>query len=87
MVEGGSRVATAFLRARAVDRIVCFVACALLGEGIPTVGPLGITTVDRAIRLTGVTVDRAGDDLVIAGHPAYEATEGEEEESHVHRHH
>jgi diaminohydroxyphosphoribosylaminopyrimidine deaminase/5-amino-6-(5-phosphoribosylamino)uracil reductase len=68
LVEGGGTVAAAALRARVVDRVVLFVAPAVLGgDGVPAVGPLGLRRAARALRLEHVAVGRAGDDLVIEG--------------------
>jgi diaminohydroxyphosphoribosylaminopyrimidine deaminase/5-amino-6-(5-phosphoribosylamino)uracil reductase len=68
LVEGGGAVAAAALRARVVDRAVLFVAPAVLGaEGVPAVGPLGLRRAAQALRLEGVAVGRAGDDLVVEG--------------------
>jgi len=74
LVEGGGTVAAAFLRARAVDRLVLFLAPRLLGgDGVPAVGRLGVARVRDAVAVTGLAVARVGDDLVLEGrirHPA-----------------
>lgn len=63
MVEGGSRVAASFLRERAVDRIACFVAPRILGEGIPSVAGLdtdavaGLDTVAGLDAVAGLEPD------------------------------
>lgn len=71
LVEGGSQIATSFLRARAVDRVTLFIAPKLMGDGLPSIGNLGVMDVDESIMLRDVTVERAGDDLVVAGYPVY----------------
>jgi diaminohydroxyphosphoribosylaminopyrimidine deaminase/5-amino-6-(5-phosphoribosylamino)uracil reductase len=64
-------VATALLRARAVDRVVCFVAPVVLGAGIDAVGDLNVLRVPDGIRLRDTTVERVGEDVMIAGTPVY----------------
>jgi diaminohydroxyphosphoribosylaminopyrimidine deaminase/5-amino-6-(5-phosphoribosylamino)uracil reductase len=68
LVEGGATVAADALRARAVDRLVLFVApCLVGGDGIPAIGPLGVRRVARALAVQDLAVARVGDDLVLEG--------------------
>jgi len=57
-LEGGPRLAAAFLAADLVDEVVAYVAPMLLGSGRSAIGDLGITTVSEALHLpvTDVTV-------------------------------
>lgn len=57
-LEGGPRVAAAFLQRGLVDEVVVYVAPMLLGAGANAVGDLGITTIAEALplRVTDVTV-------------------------------
>ena len=57
-LEGGARLAAAFLKAGLIDEIVVYVAPLLLGAGRSAVADLGITTLDEAFRpvVTDVTV-------------------------------
>lgn len=48
MVEGGAKIAAAFLRAQLVDEIVIYLAPSFLGRGIATLDDLGINTLDEA---------------------------------------
>ncbi|MGV1035663.1 MAG: bifunctional diaminohydroxyphosphoribosylaminopyrimidine deaminase/5-amino-6-(5-phosphoribosylamino)uracil reductase RibD [Candidatus Nanopelagicales bacterium] len=48
LLEGGPTLATAFLRADLVDRLIWYVAPKLLGAGRPAVGELGIESVSDA---------------------------------------
>ena len=48
MVEGGSRVAGAFLKAGLVDELILYLAPTLLGAGVPALGDLGIGTLSQA---------------------------------------
>ena len=68
LVEGGGTVAAEALRARAVDRLVLFLAPALLGaDGVPAIGPLGLGRASAAVRLEGLAVGHVGPDLVLEG--------------------
>ncbi|WP_427017282.1 bifunctional diaminohydroxyphosphoribosylaminopyrimidine deaminase/5-amino-6-(5-phosphoribosylamino)uracil reductase RibD [Pseudarthrobacter sp. P1] len=48
MVEGGSRVAAAFLAADLVDQLVIYLAPTLIGTGLPALADLGIGTLSQA---------------------------------------
>lgn len=71
MVEGGSRVATSFLREGAVDRIACFVAPRILGAGVPSIADLELDDLSRAIDLRNTRVEQLGGDFLITGTPGY----------------
>ncbi len=67
LVEGGPRLATAFLRAGVVDRVHAYLAPVLLGAGTPSVQDLGVATLAEALRLrTGDVVPLGPDVLVVA---------------------
>lgn len=63
LLEGGPTVAAAFWRAGLVDRLVAYLAPALLGSGPAAVGDLGIVTMDEAARLRLDDVTRVGADV------------------------
>ena len=69
LLEGGPTLAGAFLRAGLVDRVIGFVAPALLGAGLTALGDAGVGTIDQAIRLRLVDVTRLGDDLRLTMEP------------------
>ena len=71
MVEGGSRVATSFLRERAVDRIACFVAPRILGAGVPSIADLELDDLSKAIDLHDTRVEQLDGDFLITGTPGY----------------
>lgn len=56
LVEGGARLAAGFLRCRLVDRVVAYLAPALLGAGAPVIGDFGVPTIDEALRLAPTDV-------------------------------
>ncbi|WP_331250691.1 bifunctional diaminohydroxyphosphoribosylaminopyrimidine deaminase/5-amino-6-(5-phosphoribosylamino)uracil reductase RibD [Kytococcus schroeteri] len=62
-LEGGPTLGAAFLRAGLVDRLVTYLAPALLGAGAPLVADLGIDTVEEALRWQLDDVTRLGDDV------------------------
>jgi diaminohydroxyphosphoribosylaminopyrimidine deaminase / 5-amino-6-(5-phosphoribosylamino)uracil reductase len=64
-LEGGPTLAAAFLAAGLVDRVVAYVAPALLGGGLPAVCDFGVRTVGDAFRLVPDDVTRLGDDVRI----------------------
>ncbi|MFD9905726.1 bifunctional diaminohydroxyphosphoribosylaminopyrimidine deaminase/5-amino-6-(5-phosphoribosylamino)uracil reductase RibD [Streptomyces sp. NPDC059063] len=65
LLEGGPTLAGAFVAARAVDRVVGYLAPALLGEGPTALAAAGITTVTDALRLDMTEAVRVGPDLRI----------------------
>lgn len=62
-LEGGPTLAAAFLRAGLVDRIIAYVAPALLGSGRPAVGDLGGESIADLRRFTLADVTRVGADV------------------------
>jgi len=67
LIEGGPTLAAAFLTAGLVDEVVGYIAPALLGAGVATVGDLGITTIGDAMRfdLQDATIIGDGPDACI----------------------
>lgn len=74
LVEGGAGIATAFLRARLVDRLYLFDAPVLLGsDGRAAVLPLGIRRLEQAPRWRRVEERCLGPDRLAVLEPATEA--------------
>ena len=72
LIEGGGAVAAEALRARVVDRLVLFVAPALLGgDAVAAIGALGFRRVADAVRVEPLSVARIGPDVVIEGRVRY----------------
>lgn len=67
LLEGGPRLAAAFLAAGAIDEVVWYVAPVILGAGSPAVADLGIATLGAALRLSDVRVEQVGEDARISG--------------------
>ncbi|MFK0254852.1 bifunctional diaminohydroxyphosphoribosylaminopyrimidine deaminase/5-amino-6-(5-phosphoribosylamino)uracil reductase RibD [Streptomyces sp. NPDC090445] len=68
-LEGGPTLAGAFLEAGAVDRVVGYIAPALLGAGPAALAGAGITTIAHAVRLEITEAVRTGTDLRITAVP------------------
>lgn len=67
LLEGGPRLAAAFLAAGAVDEVVWYAAPLLLGAGPAAVGDLRISTLADGVRLRDVRVEQIGEDARISG--------------------
>ena len=67
LLEGGPRLAAAFLSAGLVDEVVWYVAPVLLGAGSAAVADWGITTLGEGVRLRDVRVEQVGEDARISG--------------------
>lgn len=70
LVEGGAEVFGSFVDARAVDRVVAFLAPTVIGGGaaVAAVGGTGAATVGEALRLRDLEVERLGGDVVVSGY-------------------
>ncbi len=68
LLEGGPTLAGSFLAAGLVDRVVGYIAPALLGAGAAALRGGGITTIDRALRLTVDDISRIGPDIKLSAH-------------------
>jgi diaminohydroxyphosphoribosylaminopyrimidine deaminase/5-amino-6-(5-phosphoribosylamino)uracil reductase len=67
LIEGGPRLAAAFLAAGAIDQVVWYVAPVLLGAGPSALADLGIATLVDGVRLRDVRVEQVGEDARISG--------------------
>ncbi|MCU1693070.1 MAG: riboflavin biosynthesis protein ribd [Frankiales bacterium] len=72
LLEGGPTLAAAFLRAGLVDRVVGYVAPALLGAGPQAVADLGAGTISAALRLRLDEVVQVGDDVRLTVRPMHD---------------
>ena len=69
LLEGGPTLSSSFLRAGLVDKVAMFIAPVLLGDGLPVFTGLGVTRLNRAVRLNRPTVERVGVDMLSMGYP------------------
>ncbi len=69
LLEGGPTLAGALLAARCVDKVIGYLAPALLGAGPAALGDAGITAIAGARRLKITDVSRLGDDIRLTAYP------------------
>ncbi|MBI1911195.1 MAG: bifunctional diaminohydroxyphosphoribosylaminopyrimidine deaminase/5-amino-6-(5-phosphoribosylamino)uracil reductase RibD [Deltaproteobacteria bacterium] len=68
LVEGGSRLAASLLKKGLVDRINLYMAPMLIGgDGLSSIGELGIKDLGKAPKLDKISVKRVGNDMLIEG--------------------
>lgn len=73
LVEGGAEVNGAFLTSRAIQKVISYIACKLVGgNSAPTpFGGVGISEMNDSIVLEKIQVEQIGSDLCIIGYPKY----------------
>jgi diaminohydroxyphosphoribosylaminopyrimidine deaminase/5-amino-6-(5-phosphoribosylamino)uracil reductase len=69
LLEGGPVLAAAFVAAGLVDRVVGYIAPALLGDGRSLLAPLGIATVADTLRLRVDDLQMVGGDIRLTARP------------------
>jgi diaminohydroxyphosphoribosylaminopyrimidine deaminase/5-amino-6-(5-phosphoribosylamino)uracil reductase len=72
LIEGGSRVNGAAMRAGIVDKICMFFAPKICGgnDGVPICTGPGVDLMEKSMRLTDISVHRFEDDVMIQGYMA-----------------
>lgn len=80
LVEGGAKIAGAFLRGSLVDKLIVFLAAKLLAgsDGLPMARGPGALSMDRCLRISDVRVKNMGGDIMITGYPVYAGIAGED---------
>ncbi len=71
LVEGGSQLATSFIREQLVDKFHFITAPMIIGKGMDTINDLGIKHLDKAVRFKEYEIDKMGKDIKITGYPEY----------------
>ncbi|MFI7588795.1 bifunctional diaminohydroxyphosphoribosylaminopyrimidine deaminase/5-amino-6-(5-phosphoribosylamino)uracil reductase RibD [Spongisporangium articulatum] len=69
MLEGGPTLAGAMIAQGLVDRVVAYLAPALLGDGPNALAGAGVTTIGEAVRLRPREVVQLGDDVRVTAVP------------------
>ena len=69
LLEGGPQVSAAFMAAGLVDKVICYIAPALLGEGPSAIAPFGVGSIEDARRFQIEETSRLGDDLKVVAYP------------------
>ena len=88
LVEGGTTLATAFLRTNLFDRLTAYLAPIILGTGIDAVGSLGVQRLAEALSFEGVRWRALGEQQVFDAYRRgwLESVRASvEEETHVYR--
>jgi diaminohydroxyphosphoribosylaminopyrimidine deaminase/5-amino-6-(5-phosphoribosylamino)uracil reductase len=67
--EGGARLATSLLKQGLVDRLELHYGAKMVGDGGPSIGDLGVTTMGGARRWTIASVSRVDQDLLVSLEP------------------
>lgn len=65
LVEGGSSLATSFIRNNLVDKFIIILAPKIMGKGIESVGDLNISKAAEALKLSFLKIYRSGQDVII----------------------
>jgi diaminohydroxyphosphoribosylaminopyrimidine deaminase/5-amino-6-(5-phosphoribosylamino)uracil reductase len=69
LIEGGSRLATSFLRQRLVDKIHLMIAPMIIGKGKESVDELNIKKLRNAIKFDSYIYHPCGSDILFTGYP------------------
>ncbi len=69
LVEGGSEVATSFLKAKLVDKYLAVLAPKIIGSGINSINDLGIRKVSNSITFKESEFVPSGKDCLFIGYP------------------
>ena len=72
LIEGGGETNGSAMKAKIVDKVHFFIAPKVLGgqEHVPVFGGKGFASLDAAPRLSGITLERLAEDILITGYPA-----------------
>ena len=71
LVEGGGEIFTSFVKEKLFDKISFFIAPLLLGNGIQSIGELGINTLAEAYKLDKVTFKIIDQQALVEGYRDY----------------
>ncbi|RKX18371.1 MAG: bifunctional diaminohydroxyphosphoribosylaminopyrimidine deaminase/5-amino-6-(5-phosphoribosylamino)uracil reductase RibD [Candidatus Zixiibacteriota bacterium] len=68
LVEGGSGLATSFIREHLVDKFHFIMAPMIIGGGLDAISDLGIRHLDKALRFKEYEVEKIGEDCLFTGY-------------------
>jgi len=69
LVEGGGKLATSFLKAGLVDKLMVFTAPLIIGKGIDGVGDLKVNHIAEAMGFDECVFKPSGTDMMFVGYP------------------
>jgi diaminohydroxyphosphoribosylaminopyrimidine deaminase/5-amino-6-(5-phosphoribosylamino)uracil reductase len=73
LVEGGGKIFTSFVKEKLFDKISFFIAPLLIGDGIQSIGPLGINTLAEALKLERVSIKIIDQQALVEGYRDYDS--------------
>ncbi|MEA2036743.1 MAG: bifunctional diaminohydroxyphosphoribosylaminopyrimidine deaminase/5-amino-6-(5-phosphoribosylamino)uracil reductase RibD [Nanoarchaeota archaeon] len=68
MIEGGAELNAEAIRQKIGDKIMFFIALGIIGHGLDAIGDLGITKVDKSVKLKDISSSKIGRDILIEGY-------------------
>ena len=73
LIEGGGELAAAVLDAGIVDKVEFHIAPKILGgrDSRPVIGGVNPLTLAEALSLKNISIERAGEDIIVIGYPDY----------------
>jgi len=69
LIEGGSSIATSFLKAGLVDKYIVVIAPLVLGSGVSAIGEMHTRNINDAVSFDCYSFQRSGTDNVFVGYP------------------
>ncbi|MFQ6112949.1 MAG: bifunctional diaminohydroxyphosphoribosylaminopyrimidine deaminase/5-amino-6-(5-phosphoribosylamino)uracil reductase RibD [bacterium] len=67
LVEGGSQIFSALLKAKLVDKVAVFISPKFLGNGLNSIQNIGIENLNDSINLIDLQKRQVGDDILLLG--------------------
>jgi len=68
LVEGGAEINTAFIKEKLADKVLFFISPKIIGKGLSSLGDLGISQVDKSIKLKDIETKKLGKDILVEGY-------------------
>ena len=68
MIEGGAELNSEAIKSGIVDKVLFFIAPGIIGKGLNAIGDLGVTTVNKSIKLKRIISQRVGRDILVEGY-------------------
>ena len=65
MIEGGAELNSSAIKDKIANKLLVFTAPKLVGNGLSAMGNLGITKIDKAIRLKDIKMKKIGKDILV----------------------